>query len=153
MRLLIIPFITFTSAAILLPSFSSAALSPEMKTKYANFNAEYDKIFKLSDKKTEFAQSFFTSVTKLKKIYSEFETLEKTVLTSEGNQMALDMEMLEPLVVLSQSLSQAVSQTPASSTTTLKEACNEALALNDLSASSDEIVYKKIKTKIKNLCK
>lgn len=170
MRLLILSLFSLASTVILAPVYSFAqqnqqtvaqhsgqnsaqqnnsALSSEMKVKYESFNTEYDKVFKLAENKAEFTKRFSVVLTEVKKIYAEFETLEKTDLTAEGNQMALDIEMLEPLVVLSQ----AFTSTTSSKTSSAKSACNEASDLNDLNATSDEVTYVRIQKALRSLCK
>ena len=90
--------------------------------------------------KKDFAQKFKNLDTELKVKYSKIKMLEGDGLSVEGNQTALDLELLEPLRML------ATNQIT-------KKSCSEAKHQNALNASPDEIAQiKTIETLITKLC-
>jgi len=71
--------------------------------------------------------------------YKNFVKKEKKKLTSEGNQMALDLEVLEPLRILAEG-------------TITEKKCSEADFANDLNNSDNEKSYNQIKEQISLIC-
>ena len=65
---------------------------------------------------------------------------EGNLITAEGNQMALDIEMLEPLKIIAEGNAS-------------KESCSNAEFINELNNQSDAKTYDKLKDQISKLCK
>ncbi len=129
--------------ALLLPLFISQisfSSTPNLKKQYDEFQKTYSKTLDLSKDKTLFTKNFDSNSKSLKKKYDVFSKTEKTELSPEGNQMALDIEMLEPLEFLASSRMD-------------KESCSEAELLNEMNSTSAEKTYQKIKEAIQTLCK
>lgn len=116
------------------------ALTIDLQKQYADFEKNYAKTLNLTKNPKLFFKDFDTSHKTLKKKYSDFAVLEKSELSPEGNQMALDIEMLEPLEFLA-------------SSRISKDSCAEAEALNEMNSTSDPQTFKKIKDSLKTLCK
>jgi hypothetical protein len=133
----IIFFSLFISLFMSQISFSSTS---DLKKQHADFQKAYAKTLDLSKDKILFAKNFDSNSKSLKKKYDVFSKSEKTEISSEGNQMALDIEMLEPLEFLASSRMD-------------KESCSEADLLNEMNSTSDVKTYQKIKESIQTLCK
>ncbi len=133
----IIFFTLFFTPFISQISFSS---TPDLKKQYNEFQKTYSKTLDLSKDKSMFVKNFDSNSKSLKKKYDVFSKSEKTEISLEGNQMALDIEMLEPLEFLASSRMD-------------KESCSEADLLNEMNSTSDVKTYQKIKDLIQTLCK
>lgn len=116
------------------------ALTIDLQKQYADFEKNYAQTLNLTKNPKLFFKDFDTSHKTLKKKYSDFAVLEKSELSPEGNQMALDIEMLEPLEFLA-------------SSRISKDSCAEAEVLNEMNSTSDPSTFKKIKDSLKTLCK
>lgn len=116
------------------------ALTIDLQKQYADFEKNYAQTLNLTKNPKLFFKDFDTSHKTLKKKYSDFAVLEKSELSPEGNQMALDIEMLEPLEFLA-------------SSRISKDSCAEAEVLNEMNSTSDPDTFKKIKDSLKTLCK
>ena len=128
-----------TYVLILLTPVCVFALTPELKSDYSKFKKKYsDLITKSTDQKI-FMSSFSKDYKTLQIEFEKFSKNEKEELSKEGNQMALDIEMLEPLEFLSSSQIN-------------KESCAEAELLNEMNSSSDVKTFQKIKDSLKSLC-
>ena len=115
------------------------ALTIDLQKHYADFEKNYTQTLNLTKNPKLFFKDFDTSHKTLKKKYSDFTILEKSELSPEGNQMALDIEMLEPLEFLASSRIN-------------KESCAEAEVLNEMNSTSDPSTFKKIKESLRTLC-
>ncbi len=90
--------------------------------------------------KQDFIQKFKILDAEIKARYAQIQILEGDGLSIEGNQTALDVELLEPLRILSRN-------------SINKNSCNEAQHQNQLNASPDEIAQLKlIENLITKLC-
>ena len=124
---------------LLAPVFSIAA-TPAIKKQYDDFQKTYTQTLELSKDKVLFAKEFDKKNKSLKKKYDDLVKTEKSSLSNEGNQMALDIEMLEPLEFLASSRIN-------------KESCSEADFLNELNEKSDPETFQRIKKSLQTLCK
>ncbi len=125
---------------ILLTPVYVFALSPTLQNDYTKFKKKYSELIaKTSDQKS-FLSSFTKDFKNLQNEFEEFSKNEKTEISKEGNQMALDLEMLEPLEFLATS---AIN----------KESCAEAELLNEMNSTSDAKTFQKVKESLKKLCK
>lgn len=127
-------------AATLL-SISSLAISAtnDLKSQYEDFQKTYSQTLSAAKNKSNFAKEFDQNNKKLKIKYDQFVKFEKKELSPEGNQMALDIEMLEPLEFLATSRIN-------------KEACSEAMLLNEMNSTSDPETFVRVKKSIQTLC-
>ena len=123
-------------------SFSSTptSLSPELKKDYDEFQKSYEDAVTLSGDKAKFLKEFKSIESNLQKKYSAFDKKEGPAITNEGNQMALDIEMLEPLKIIAEGNAS-------------KESCSNAEFMNELNNQSDAQTYEKLKVQITKLCK
>jgi hypothetical protein len=126
-------------------SFSAFAttptsLSPELKKDYDEFQTSYEDAITMSGDKAKFLQEFKNIEAGLQKKYKAFDKKEGQKITEEGNQMALDIEMLEPLKIIAEGNAS-------------KESCSNAEFINELNNESDAATYDKLKTQITKLCK
>lgn len=125
--------VTYSMAA------TPSSLSPELKKDYDNFQKDYESALNISADKTKFLQEFNRIETSLQKKYKDFDKKEGKLLSDEGNQMALDIETLEPLRIIAEGKAS-------------KESCSNAAFINELNNSSEKQVFEKLKTQIDNLC-
>lgn len=133
----------FTTALLIsIAAFSSTptSLSPELKKDYDEFQKTYEDAVTMSGDKAKFLKEFKSIETSLKKKYSAFDKKEGQAITNEGNQMALDIEMLEPLKIIAEGNAS-------------KESCSNAEFINELNNQSDAKTYDKLKVQITKLCK
>ncbi len=125
---------------ILLTPIYVFALSPELKKDYTKFKKMYsDLLTKTADQKS-FESSFVKDFKTLQTEFEIFSKKEKEELSLEGNQMALDIEMLAPLDFLATSKIN-------------KESCAEAELLNEMNSTSDAASFQKIKQSLNLLCR
>ncbi len=124
----------------LITSQNTFALNSQLKNQYIDFKKNYTELLILSKNKAQFQKIYELKVKDLKNRYDLFSKLEKNEITREGNQMALDIEMLEPLNFL---VSSRINS----------EACSEAFSLNEMNSTSDTINFKIIKETLIKLCK
>jgi hypothetical protein len=125
---------------ILLSPVCVFALSAELKKDYAVFQKKYSEVLDKSSDKNYLLKYFGDEYTKLKKDFDLFSKNEKAEISPEGNQMALDIEMLEPLHFLASSRIDV-------------ESCSEADILNEMNSESDDDTFKIIKKSLQTLCK
>lgn len=132
----------FTALLISVSALASTptSLSPELKKDYDEFQRSYDDAVAVSDDKAKFLKEFKSLETTLQKKYKAFDKKEGQAITSEGNQMALDIEMLEPLKIIAEGNAS-------------KESCSNAEFMNELNNQSDAKTYEKLKVQITKLCK
>lgn len=116
------------------------SLSPELKKDYDEFQRSYEDAITMSGDKAKFLQEFKNIESGLQKKYKAFDKKEGQAITNEGNQMALDIEMLEPLKIIAEGNAS-------------KESCSNAEFINELNNQSDAKTYDKLKTQIAKLCK
>jgi len=116
------------------------SLSPELRKDYDEFQKSYEDAVMMSDDKAKFLKEFKSIETKLQKKYQAFDKKEGKAITNEGNQMALDIEMLEPLKIIAEGNAS-------------KESCSNAEFINELNNQSDAKTYDKLKVQITKLCK
>ncbi|AZZ36974.1 hypothetical protein CIK05_09275 [Bdellovibrio sp. qaytius] len=116
------------------------SLSPELRKDYDEFQKSYEDIVTMSEDKAKFLKEFKTIENKLQKKYKTFDKKEGQALSNEGNQMALDIEMLEPLKIIAEGNAS-------------KESCSNAEFINELNNQSDAKTYEKLKIQIAKLCK
>lgn len=128
--------IFITTLIISLNIFASV---PDLNKDYDEFQNEYNKIFNIKNDKKEFSTEFNKIEKELQLKYKNFVKKEKKKLTAEGNQMALDLEILEPLRILAED-------------TVTEKKCSEAEFANDLNNSDNEKSYKQIKDQISAIC-
>lgn len=131
--------------AIFLFSLSTLAttptsLSPELRKDYDEFQMSYEDAISMAGDKAKFLKEFKNIEAGLLKKYQAFDLKEGQKITEEGNQMALDLEMLEPLKIIAEGNAS-------------KESCSNAEFMNELNNQSDEPTYDKLKTHISKLCK
>lgn len=129
-------YITLIFTALLINT-AQAQTSDELKKDYNDFRSNYLTLISSSPTKIEFTKYFNDLESKLNKQFEAFLVKERRRLTPEGNQMALDLEMLEPLKMLANG----------------KLSCDEALHNNELNSGADAIAAGKIKTLINKVCK
>lgn len=115
------------------------AITPELQKDYTEFKQQYKEALNTTSNKTEFLKNFKSLEKKLQGQYTNFEKKEGSAITDEGNQMALDVEMLEPLKIIAEGQAS-------------KESCSNAEFINELNYSSDASTYGQLKEKIKKLC-
>lgn len=132
----------FTALLISVSALASTptSLSPELKKDYDEFQRSYEDAVSVSDDKAKFLKEFKSIETNLQKKYKAFDKKEGQAITSEGNQMALDIEMLEPLKIIAEGNAS-------------KESCSNAEFMNELNNQSDGKTYDKLKVQISKLCK
>lgn len=133
----------FTTALLLSVSVLAStptSLSPELKKDYDDFQKSYEDVVSMSDDKAKFLKEFKSIESSLQKKYKAFDKKEGQAITNEGNQMALDIEMLEPLKIIAEGNAS-------------KESCSNAEFTNELNNQSDVKTYEKVKTQIAKLCK
>ena len=123
-------------------SFSALASTQEMDQIYSAFQKTKSEF--LNEKnlsKKEFKKRFDTFDSELSSKYKAFKLIEKEDLSTKGNQMAFDLEQLEPLRNL------ATSQIS-------KEDCAQALHTNNLNANNeDKKEIEQISLILKSICK
>lgn len=129
---------------VLLISVSALAstptsLSPELRKDYDEFQKSYEDAVMIADK-AKFLKEFKNIEANLQKKYKAFDKKEGQAITNEGNQMALDIEMLEPLKIIAEGNAS-------------KESCSNAEFINELNNQSDAKTYDKLKVQITKLCK
>lgn len=131
-----------TTLLISISSFASTptSLSPELKKDYEEFQKSYEDAVTMSGDKAKFLKEFKNIETNLKKKYNAFDKKEGQAITNEGNQMALDIEMLEPLKIIAEGNAST-------------ESCSNAEFMNELNNQSDAKTYEKLKVQITKLCK
>lgn len=116
------------------------SLTPELKKDYDEFQRSFEDAVTMSGDKAQFLKEFKNIESNLQKKYKAFDKKEGQALTNEGNQMALDIEMLEPLKIIAEGNAS-------------KESCSNAEFMNELNNQSDAKTYEKLKTQITKLCK
>lgn len=116
------------------------SLSPELKKDYDEFQRSYEDAITMSGDKAKFLKEFKSIESNLQKKYKAFDKKEGQAITPEGNQMALDIEMLEPLKIIAEGNAS-------------KESCSNAEFINELNNQSDVKTYDKLKAQITKLCK
>lgn len=116
-----------------------AETSDELKKDYTEFRKNYFTMISNSPAKNDFVKYFNDLEAKLNKQFEAFLIKERRQLTPEGNQMALDLEMLEPLKVLANGQLST-------------ESCTQALHNNELNSAADESAAKQIAKLINKLC-
>ncbi len=132
-------YITLILTTLLLNT-AQAETSDELKKDYADFRKNYLTMISSSPAKADFVKYFNDLESKLNKQFEAFLVKERRQLTPEGNQMALDLEMLEPLKILADSKLST-------------ETCTQALHNNEMNSAADESAVKQIATLISKLCK
>ena len=116
------------------------SLSPELKKDYDEFQKSYEDAVTMSGDKAKFLKEFKNIEAGLQKKYNAFDKKEEQKITAEGNQMALDIEMLEPLKIIAEGNAS-------------KESCSNAQFINELNNQSDVKTYDKLKEQIGKLCR
>lgn len=116
------------------------SLSPELKKDYDEFQRSYEDAVMMSGDKAKFLKEFKNIEAGLQKKYNAFDKKEGQKITAEGNQMALDIEMLEPLKIIAEGNAS-------------KESCSNAEFINELNNQSDAKTYEKLKEQITKLCR
>ena len=105
---------------------ATAIAAPQnMDTLYNEFQKSREQFLATPVSKKDFATRFQELDSTLNQKYNSFKVLQKDNLDPKGNQMAFDLELMEPLRNL------------ASSKMT-KQDCLEAKHINDLNATEDE---------------
>ncbi len=132
-------YITLILTTLLLNT-AQAETSDELKKDYADFRKNYLAMISNVPTKTDFIKNFSLLQSKLNKQFEAFQVKERRQLTPEGNQMALDLEMLEPLHILAEA---KISP----------ESCEFAFHNNELNSAADESAAAKIEKHISKLCK
>lgn len=126
--------------SVILGFQAAKAVTPKIKKDYEEFQKDYETALDISTDKNKFLKEFKSLETKLKKKYTDLEIAEGRNLTEEGNQMALDLEMLEPLKIIAEGNAS-------------NESCSNAEFINELNNQSAPQTYDKVKAQIKNLCR
>ncbi len=116
------------------------SLSPELRKDYDEFQKSYEDAVTMSEDKAKFLKEFKGIETNLQKKYKAFDKKEGQAITNEGNQMALDIEMLEPLKIIAEGNAS-------------EESCSNAKFINELNNQSDAKTYDKLKAQITKLCR
>lgn len=110
-----------------------------LKSYYDDYQTAFSRIIQISSKKESFIKDYSALRLQIEKKYQHFAELEKDQLTTMGNQMAVQLEMLAPLDYLN---SQKISP----------ENCKAAAHLNELSINSSKKTYSLINQALINLC-
>ena len=110
-----------------------------LKSNYDDYQSTFAKILSVSSQKESFLKNYSALRMQIEKKYQTFAELEKDQLTTMGNQMAVQLEMLAPLDYLN---SQKISP----------ENCKAAAHLNELSINSSKKTYELIQQAITSLC-
>lgn len=122
-------------------SVSAMASPKEMEQLYTEFQKSRDLISSAAFTKKDFIKQFKKIDKELDHKYQSYKSFEKEELTSKGNQMAYDLELLEPLRLLANSKM-------------TKDDCAQALHSNELNANEDdEKENKKIQGIILSVCR
>lgn len=121
-------------------AITPTSLSPELKKDYDEFQRSYEDAILMSGDKAKFLKEFKHIESNLQKKYKAFDKKEGQNISAEGNQMALDIEMLEPLKIIAEGNAS-------------KESCSNAEFINELNNQSDAKTYAKLKIQITKLCK
>lgn len=131
-----------TTLLISVSTFASTptSLSPDLKKDYDEFQRSYEDAVTMSGDKAKFLKEFKSIEAGLQKKYKAFDKKEGQKITAEGNQMALDIEMLEPLKIIAEGNAS-------------KESCSNAEFINELNNQSDAKAYEKLKEQITKLCR
>ena len=98
---------------------------PTVSETYEDFQKSKSNFFSSNPSRKDFSRKFKKLDSDLNAKFLELKSIEKTELTEEGNQLALDLELLQPLRDLS---SRKVN----------KDACLKALSLNQLNSTEEE---------------
>jgi hypothetical protein len=128
-----------TYVLIILTPLYVFALSPDLKNDYTKFKKKYSELLTKSTDQKAFLSSFAKDYKTLQTEFEKFSKDEKEEISKEGNQMALDIEMLEPLEFLA-------------SSKISNESCAEAELLNEMNSSSDVKTFQKVKESLRKLC-
>jgi len=121
-------------------SIQSQAITSDLKKDYDDFRKDYQTVLNLPENKKEFLKKFKKLEQDLNTKYEKFGQKEGELISPESNQMALDIEMLEPLKIIAEGEAN-------------KESCSNAAFTNELNNTSDNQTYQKIKKQINKLCK
>lgn len=133
-------FITSLLISVGTLASTPTSLSPELKKDYDEFQRSYEDAVTMSGDKAKFLKEFKNIESGLQKKYKAFDKKEGQTITAEGNQMALDIEMLEPLKIIAEGNAS-------------KESCSNAVFINELNNQSDAKAYETLKEQITKLCK
>ena len=115
----------FTVIFGLLINSVSFAATPEINSIFEDFQKSKSQFLSAPISKKDFAKRFKDLDSSLNSKYGEFKTVEKDELSIEGNQLALDLELLEPL----RNLAAAKID---------KESCRQAKHLNAMNTTLEE---------------
>jgi len=129
------------SIATVFFTLNTYALTLEQQETYKKFRLNYQSILSSKVSKESFFKNFKNNYVELTNIYNQFEKLEgPDELTIQGNQMALDLEMLEPLSLIAES-------------EVTKTNCKQSAHLNSLNQNSNNEIYQEINKILKIICK
>lgn len=121
----------------LLITNAQAETSNHLKKDYSKFRKNYLSLISSSPTGANFIKYFNNLETELNLQYETFTVKEAKQLTPEGNQMALDIEMLQPIKMLLNG----------------QLDCDKAAHDNEMNTMADESAADKIKVLIGKLCK
>ena len=130
-------FTLILTAVLLSVTLSQAETSTDLKKDYTKFRRNYLSLISSSSAGTNFVKYFNDLETELNLQYEAFTVKELKLLTPEGNQMALDLEMLQPIKMLLNG----------------QLDCEKAIHTNEMNAIADESAAAKIKVLMNKLCK
>ena len=105
--------------------FYAANAAASISTTYDEFQKIKSQFLSAKITRNDFPKKFRKIDAELKAKYSELKSLEKIELTVEGNQLALDLELLQPLRDLAKSKIN-------------KENCQESLSSNQRNLTAEE---------------
>lgn len=121
----------------LLITNAQAETANDLKKDYLKFRKNYLSLISSSPTGANFIKYFNNLETELNLQYETFTVKEAKQLTPEGNQMALDIEMLQPIKMLLNG----------------QLDCDKAAHDNEMNTMADESAAAKIKILIGKLCK
>ncbi|OFZ29285.1 MAG: hypothetical protein A2622_07660 [Bdellovibrionales bacterium RIFCSPHIGHO2_01_FULL_40_29] len=128
--------------AIILFAFSALAVSPEpTNATYEEFQRSKDQFLAMKLTQKDFSKKFKELDSQLTALYEKLKASESEELSVEGNQMALDLELLEPLRQLANSKFD-------------KAACREARHSNQMNVTPEDKEQNDVIEKvIQSICK
>lgn len=120
--------------------YCTAYTKPSVRETYEDFQKVKSNFFSTKLAKKDFSKTFKKLDSDLNAKFQELKSVEKAELTEEGNQLALDLELLQPLRDLA---SKKIN----------KDECLKALSLNQLNSTEEEKTQiEAIEKIIKSVC-
>lgn len=130
-------FTLILTSILLTATLAQAQTSNDLKNDYIKFRKNYLSLISSSPNGSNFVKYFNNLETELNLQYEAFTVKELKLLTPEGNQMAMDLEMLQPIKMLLNG----------------QLDCEKAIHNNEMNTIADESAAAKIKVLMAKLCK